>query len=101
MLKTHLSTLSNKTGGTKTARESNGETECIPSDDELDAEGASSSSANKDAQPGPSRRARRMRLRELRIVQERNLLMRLADDAEGGWKGARLDWQALLQEGRE
>ncbi|KAL7421924.1 putative pyridoxal kinase [Cryptotrichosporon argae] len=55
----------------------------IPSDAELDA---------ADPAHGETRRkARRMRLRELRIVQERGLI-----EAGGEWPGVRLDWDAIL-----
>jgi pyridoxine kinase len=50
----------------------------IPSDTELDVE--------------PRRKAKRMRLRELRVVQERELLV----DASEGWPGKKLDWDQLL-----
>lgn len=94
LLKTHLSTLSPEVGGTN---KSGGEAECVPSDDELDNEKDAGEGDDDDDVRRPSRRARRMRLRELRIVQERELLMRLADDKEGGWKGKRLDWDSLLR----
>jgi hypothetical protein len=83
-----------------------GDLDCIPSDDELDKEDNKEDS-KEDADDvevltRPARRARRMRLRELRVVQERRALMDLADDknedGDGGWKGKRLDWGALLRE---
>jgi pyridoxine kinase len=114
LLKTHLSTLplndnnNDKNDGNNTA----GELDCIPSDDELDKEDnrednkednkEDSKEDGDDVEPlrRPARRARRMRLRELRVVQERRALMDLADDEneDGGWKGKRLDWDALLRE---
>ncbi|TYJ58646.1 pyridoxal kinase [Cryptococcus floricola] len=57
----------------------------IPSDAELD-----------DVLPSnpkdPKRKARRMRLRELRVVQERALI----EDGGEGWPGKKLTWEQLL-----
>ena len=52
----------------------------LPSDDELDS---------IPPEPGhPTRRARRMRLRELRIIEDRSFLL----DNESTWAGRRVDW---------
>jgi pyridoxine kinase len=106
LLKTHLSTLS--LGGD--SNNNAGDSDCIPSDDELDKEAELDEGARQgmkdengdDVEPlrRPARRARRMRLRELRVVQERRALMDLADDedVDAGWKGKMLIWDALLRE---
>ena len=60
---------------------------CIPSDEELDIP------AHADSQP--SRRAQRMRLRELKIIQEREVLGRLGRVRGERWVGKRLDWEVL------
>ncbi|WVW84075.1 pyridoxal kinase [Kwoniella bestiolae CBS 10118] len=60
----------------------------IPSDAELDA---AVSTNPKD----PRRKAKRMRLRELRVVQERGLIA----DGGQGWPGKALDWQGILEHG--
>lgn len=56
----------------------------IPSDAELD-----------DAPPlnpkDPKRKARRMRMREMRVVQERDLIVNGGD----GWPGVRIDWKSV------
>ncbi|ORX35763.1 Ribokinase-like protein [Kockovaella imperatae] len=53
----------------------------MPSDTEADNE-------NPRRQGNPSRRARRMRLRELRIIEDRSLLRVASDD---GWNGGRVN----------
>lgn len=110
LLKTHLSTLPLNDSDDNDHNNNVGDLDCIPSDDELDKEDNKEDDKkdNKedadDVEPlrRPARRARRMRLRELRVVQERRALMDLADDEDadggGGWKGKRLDWDALLKE---
>lgn len=104
LLKTHLSTLPlNDNNNDKKDNNYVGDLDCIPSDDELDKEdNREDKKEDDDVEPlrRPARRARRMRLRELRVVQERRALMDLADDEneDGGWKGKRLDWDALLRE---
>jgi hypothetical protein len=35
-------------------------------------------------------------MRELKIVQERGLLMQLGSGGEKGWTGKTLDWQGLI-----
>lgn len=61
----------------------------LPSDDELDS--LPPTPASKGSLPIPARTARRMRRRELRIVQEREAL--LIPLKEGvGWPGRRIDW---------
>ncbi|WWC89185.1 pyridoxal kinase [Kwoniella dendrophila CBS 6074] len=60
----------------------------IPSDAELDAVNPSN--------PGdPRRKAKRMRLRELRVVQERTLIVNGGE----GWPGQKLDWASVLEHG--
>jgi pyridoxine kinase len=106
LLKTHLSTLPlNHNNNNHNDNNNVGDLDCIPSDDELDKEdNREDKKEDDDVEPlrRPARRARRMRLRELRVVQERRALMDLADDenedGDGGWKGKRLDWDALLRE---
>jgi pyridoxine kinase len=106
LLKTHLSTLPlNHNNNNHNDNNNVGDLDCIPSDDELDKEdNREGKKEDDDVEPlrRPARRARRMRLRELRVVQERRALMDLADDenedGDGGWKGKRLDWDALLRE---
>jgi pyridoxine kinase len=112
LLKTHLSTLPLNDNNNDNNDNGNnvGDLDCIPSDDELDKEDNKEDNKENnreeadDVEPlrRPARRARRMRLRELRVVQERRALMDLADDenedGDGGWKGKRLDWDALLRE---
>ncbi|WVQ80248.1 pyridoxal kinase [Cryptococcus sp. DSM 104549] len=58
----------------------------FPSDTELDAAAPLNP---KD----PKRKARRMRLRELRVVQERALIQ----DGGEGWPGKVLDWDSILK----
>ncbi|KAK8864530.1 pyridoxal kinase [Kwoniella newhampshirensis] len=60
----------------------------IPSDTELDA-------INPLNPKDPKRKAKRMRLRELRVVQERALIQ----DGGEGWPGRQLDWDDLLRHG--
>jgi len=106
LLKTHLSTLplnDNNNDNKDNNYVGEMELDCIPSDDELDKEdNREDKKEDDDVEPlrRPARRARRMRLRELRVVQERRALMDLADDEneDAGWKGKRLDWDALLRE---
>lgn len=103
LLKTHLWSLrmaeesKEKRRQTKDSEclEASDDEDCLPSDLELDSlppkfvsEGASSR---------PSRIARRMRMRELRIVQEKEILLKLAKEEHAGWPGTRLDWTELLQ----
>ena len=95
LLQTHLHSLARSghsgaaASGTSHGPESQGgksEIEsAIPSDVELD-------SAEPIRPSDPRRKARRMRMRELRIVQERALIT----DGGDGWPGRRLDWGVLL-----
>lgn len=55
----------------------------IPTDNELD-------SATPNDPKDPKRKAKRMRLRELRVVQERHLLT-----SDQGWQGKRIDWNGV------
>lgn len=55
----------------------------IPTDNELD-------SATPNDPKDPKRKAKRMRLRELRVVQERQLLT-----SDQGWQGKRIDWRLI------
>ncbi|WWD03134.1 pyridoxal kinase [Kwoniella europaea PYCC6329] len=94
LLRTHLySLIQTGTSGTATPRplhhsSSEHHGSVIPSDAELDAIGPVNP---KD----PKRKAKRMRLRELRVVQERKLIV----DGGQGWPGKRLDWQRILGHG--
>lgn len=58
----------------------------IPSDVELD-------SVSSKGPGDPKRKAKRMRLRELRVVQERSLIA----DGGQGWPGQRMNWTEILQ----
>lgn len=83
LLRTHIYSLSHSaTQGEATPRPLHS-TSVIPTDNELDA-----------AQPvdakDPKRKAKRMRLRELRLIQERQLLQ-----GTEGWPGKKLEWQKL------
>ncbi|WRT66510.1 pyridoxal kinase [Kwoniella shivajii] len=92
LLRTHLYSLAQTTtSGTATPRplhHPSNDQHVIPSDAELDA-------INPSNPKDPKRKAKRMRLRELRVVQERALI------AEGGqgWPGRKLDWSATLNHG--
>lgn len=95
LLRTHLYSLNVAASGTATPRplhESAQRQELppdsvIPSDTELD-----------DAPPlnpsDPKRKARRMRLRELRIIPERKMITNTGQ----GWPGVRIDWNAVNDE---
>ena len=96
LLKTHLYSLSHSSSsGTATPRplhhlvnpvERPSAESLIPSDLELD-------SGNPKRPNHPKRKAKRMRIRELRIVQERALLAEVGS----GWPGAKLEWDSLLR----
>lgn len=58
----------------------------IPSDAELDA-------ASPPNPRDPKRKARRMRLREMRVVPNRNLIL----DGGEAWGGVRIDWDAVAK----
>lgn len=103
LLKTHLWSLrmaeaskekKRQTEDTECLEASEGE-DCLPSDPELDS--MPSKSAPEGASSRPSRIARRRRMRELRIVQEKEILLKLAEEEHAGWPGARLDWTSLLR----
>lgn len=85
LLQTHLFSLSqpDAASGTATPRPLH-RSSAIPTDSELDS---LAPAAAKD----PKRKAKRMRLRELRVVQERHLLA-----IDEGWPGKQLDWETLL-----
>jgi pyridoxine kinase len=87
LLRTHLYSLSHAgPSGTATPRPFHAAPESvIPTDAELD-------SAAPLNPKDPRRKARRMRIRELRVVQERALI---SQDGVG-WPGQRLNWSALL-----
>lgn len=89
LLKTHLYFLSVSASGASTprplkAQESNNYESVIPSDTELD-------NAAPLNPADPKRKARRMRIREMRVVQERRLLL----DGGEGWPGVKIDWDAI------
>jgi pyridoxine kinase len=92
LLQTHLFTLEEKKIKEDGKEE---EQSCIPSDDELDSR-PPTPAGKKARLPEPSRKAKRMRMRELKIVQERGLLMQLGSGGEKGWTGKTLDWQGLI-----
>ncbi|WWD17160.1 pyridoxal kinase [Kwoniella shandongensis] len=93
LLRTHLYSLSRtEASGTATPRPLHHPSDrptldsVIPSDTELDA--------MKPLNPNdPKRKAKRMRLRELRVIPERALIQ----DGGEGWPGKRLDWQNVLE----
>lgn len=60
----------------------------LPSDSELD-------SLPPEALNGVKRKARRMRLRELRLIAERDLIVNGGE----GWPGQRLQWESILDMG--
>lgn len=86
LLRTHLFSLSAAGSGTSTPKSLREGTPApdsiIPSDTELD-------NAPPPNPSDPKRRARRMRVREMRVVQERALI---ADGGEG-WPGVKVDWK--------
>lgn len=84
LLKTHLSTLNSS------SRKRQDEESCLPSDDELDA-----ASKAKAGEGQPTRRSKRMRMRELKIVKERALLIKLAEGHDG-WQSKQLKWDELI-----
>lgn len=89
LLKTHLYSLSVSASGTATPtprkdQEGHGYESVIPSDTELD-------NAVPLNPSDPKRKAKRMRIREMRVVQERRLLL----DGGEGWPGAKIDWAGI------
>lgn len=88
LLRTHLYSLDIASSGSATPRpiheNSPHQDSVIPSDTELD-------NAPPLNPTDPKRKARRMRLREMRVVQERDLIV------NGGetWPGKHLDWEKL------
>lgn len=89
LLKTHLYSLSVSASGTTTPkpmrdRETREYESVIPSDTELD-------NATPLNPADPKRKAKRMRIREMRVVQERRLLL----DGGEGWPGAKVDWDVI------
>lgn len=89
LLKTHLHSLSVASSGSATPRplsdpKQRGDDSVIPSDTELD-------NAPPLNPTDPKRKAKRMRIREMRVVQERRLLL----DGGEGWPGARIDWARI------
>ncbi|WVF71313.1 pyridoxal kinase [Kwoniella sp. CBS 6097] len=96
LLKTHIHSLvQSGTSGSATPRPLHHSTNeqrhaehqsVIPSDAELDA-------IEPINPKDPKRKAKRMRLRELRVIQERALIA----DGGQGWAGKRLEWPTVLQ----
>ncbi|KIR80909.1 pyridoxal kinase [Cryptococcus gattii E566] len=94
LLQTHVHSLAQaEVVGAATPRPLHHTSDClsadsvIPSDTELDA--------LKPSNPkDPKRKARRMRLRELRVVQERALIQ----DGGEGWPGKRMDWTYISEQ---
>ncbi|KAJ9121592.1 hypothetical protein QFC22_002211 [Naganishia vaughanmartiniae] len=72
------------------------EEECVPSDPELDS--LPPRPVSKGALPIPARTARRMRMRELRIIQEKGKILKLAEDDQVGWPASLLNWSRLLDD---
>lgn len=103
LLKTHLWSLrraeasrATGTGGKDVACGDLREDEdCLPFEPELDS--TLQSPVDQDALSGYARTAREMRVRELRIVQEKDVLLKLAEKDAVGWPATRLDWASLLQ----
>lgn len=76
------------------SRDMSDDEDCLPSDSELDS--LSRNVVGEDASSRPTRTARRMRLRELRIIQERDTLLKLAKNNAMGWPATRLDWNSIF-----
>lgn len=72
------------------------EEDCVPSDPELDS--LPPTPVSKGALPIPARTARRMRMRELRIIQEKGKILKLAEDDQVGWPASLLNWSRLLDD---
>jgi pyridoxine kinase len=87
LLRTHLYSLSQaNASGMATPRPHHAPSDSvIPTDAELDA-------VAPIHPRDPKRKAKRMRIRELRIVQERSLIA----NASPGWPGKKLSWSELL-----
>lgn len=101
LLRTHLHTLQvAKETKKRERRDSNNdipeEADCIPSDPELDS--LPPTPVSKGALPIPARIARRMRMRELRVIQEKGTLLKLAEEDQVGWPARLLDWSQPLLE---
>lgn len=99
LLRTHLHTLQVASETKRRERQDSTssipeEADCIPSDAELDS--LPPTPVSKGALPIPARTARRMRMRELRIIQEKGTLLKLAEDEQVGWPARLLDWPQLL-----
>lgn len=84
LLKTHLYSLSVSASGATTPRPLKDYESVIPSDTELD-------NAVPLNPADPKRKAKRMRIREMRVVPERRLLL----DGGEGWPGTRIDWDVI------
>jgi pyridoxine kinase len=85
LLRTHIYSLQVAADGSATPLAEGAPSDAvIPSDAELD-----------DAPPlnpaDPKRKARRMRLREMRVVQERALIV----DGGEGWPSVKIDWESI------
>ncbi|GHJ87807.1 hypothetical protein NliqN6_4209 [Naganishia liquefaciens] len=74
------------------------EEDCVPSDPELDS--LPPTPVSKGALPIPARTARRMRMRELRIIQEKDKLLTLAEVDKVGWPASLLNWSEILHDER-
>lgn len=99
LLQTHLHTLQIASETKRRERKDSTssipeEADCIPSDAELDS--LPPTPVSKGALPIPARTARRMRIRELRVIQEKGTLLNLAEDEQIGWPARLLDWPQLL-----
>lgn len=86
LLKTHLYSLSVSASGSTTPRplKDHGYESVIPSDTELD-------NAVPLNPADPKRKAKRMRIREMRVVPERRLLL----DGGEGWPCTKVDWELI------
>lgn len=104
LLQTHLHTLQTASESKKRERTQGDadstvvpeEEDCVPSDPELDS--LPPTPVSKGALPIPARTARRMRMRELRIIQERDKLLRLTEDDRVGWPASLLKWSEILHQ---
>lgn len=100
LLQTHLHTLQVASESKKRERTQETsvpeEEDCVPSDPELDS--LPPTPVSKGALPIPARTARRMRMRELRIIQEKDKLLKLAESDRVGWPARLLNWSEILQE---
>jgi pyridoxine kinase len=86
LLRTHIHSISHSRVAEHMPSNPDRQESLLPSDEELDQLDTSISGNG-------NRKVRRRRLKELRIVQERNLI---TADSPDGWPGSQLDWDHVL-----